>query len=58
MLLLLFNPKAYLIIALMFTQFVVTADGTGQRQLILVITTVFTINNLLPFLAWTAAGDR
>lgn len=57
-LLLLFNPKAYLIIALMFTQFVVAADGTGQWQLILVITTVFTLNNLLAFLAWTAAGDR
>ncbi|RKF16633.1 LysE family translocator [Roseovarius spongiae] len=57
-LLLLFNPKAYLIIALMFTQFVVAADDTGQWQLILVITTVFTLNNLLAFLAWTAAGDR
>lgn len=57
-LLLLFNPKAYLIIALMFTQFVVAADGTDQWQLVLVITTVFTLNNLLAFLAWTAAGDR
>lgn len=57
-LLLLFNPKAYLIIALMFTQFVVAADDNSQWQLILVITTVFTLNNLMAFLAWTAAGDR
>ena len=56
--LLLFNPKAYLIIALMFTQFVADADGTSEWQLVLVITTVFTLNNLLAFLAWTAAGDR
>jgi threonine/homoserine/homoserine lactone efflux protein len=57
-LLLLFNPKAYLIIALMFTQFVANADITAEWQLVLIITTVFTLNNLLAFLAWTAAGDR
>lgn len=56
-LLLLLNPKAYVIIALMFTQFVAT-DGTGQWQLIILITTIFTLNNLCAFLAWTAAGDR
>ncbi|WP_322865491.1 LysE family translocator [Aquicoccus sp. G2-2] len=57
-LLLLFNPKAYLIIALMFTQFVAQAEGTAEWSLVLIITTVFTLNNLLAFLAWTAAGDR
>ncbi len=56
-LLLLLNPKAYVIIALMFTQFVAT-DDTDQWQLIILITTVFTLNNLCAFLAWTAAGDR
>lgn len=56
-LLLLFNPKAYLIIALMFTQFVADAEGT-EWSLVLIITTVFTLNNLLAFLAWTAAGDH
>lgn len=56
-LLLLFNPKAYLIIALMFTQFVADAEA-NEWWLVLVITTVFTLNNLLAFLAWTAAGDH
>lgn len=56
-LLLLFNPKAYLIIALMFTQFVADAEVT-EWSLVLIITTVFTLNNLLAFLAWTAAGDH
>lgn len=55
-LLLLLNPKAYVIIALMFTQFVAN-DGSDQWQLVLVITTVFTLNNLCAFLLWTAAGD-
>lgn len=55
-LLLLFNPKAYLIIALMFTQFI-GSDAAAPWQLVLVITTVFTLNNLVAFLAWTAAGD-
>lgn len=55
-LLLLFNPKAYVIIALMFTQFV-AADAPNPWLLVLVITTVFTLNNLVAFLTWTAAGD-
>lgn len=56
-LLLLLNPKAYVIIALMFTQFV-TADHEAKWQLVILITTVFTLNNLIAFLAWTAAGDQ
>lgn len=55
--LLLLNPKAYVIIALMFTQFG-TADAEAPWQMILVITCVFTLNNLVAFLAWTAAGDQ
>ena len=57
MLLLLLNPKAYVIIALMFTQFAAT-ESASQRQLVIVIATVFTLNNLVAFLAWTAVGDR
>ncbi len=53
--LLLLNPKAYLIIALMFTQF--TTAGTNIA-LILLITTVFTLNNLLAFTIWAYVGDR
>lgn len=56
-LLLLLNPKAYVIIALMFTQFV-AHDGPGQWQMVILITTVFTLNNLVAFLLWTAAGDQ
>lgn len=55
--LLLLNPKAYVIIALMFTQFV-EADSAFQWQMVIIITTVFTLNNLVAFLAWTAVGDR
>jgi threonine/homoserine/homoserine lactone efflux protein len=54
--LLVLNPKAYLIIALMFTQFLPTA-GAGHPSLILWITTVFTLNNLIAFTVWTIAGD-
>ncbi len=55
--LLVLNPKAYLIIALMFTQFL---DPTDQHQYFTVaaIATIFTINNLLSFTLWAAAGDR
>lgn len=56
-LLLLFNPKAYVIIALMFTQFL-PADRAGSAGPVLWITTIFTLNNLVAFLAWTLAGDR
>ncbi len=55
--LLVLNPKAYLIIALMFTQFL-TLDRTGQFQTIFWIASIFTVNNLLAFLVWTMAGDR
>ncbi|KPP87550.1 MAG: putative threonine efflux protein [Rhodobacteraceae bacterium HLUCCA08] len=54
-LLLLLNPKAYVIIALMFTQFApMAADLPGATAL---ITTIFTLNNLVAFLVWTLAGD-
>ena len=53
--LLILNPKAYVIIALMFTQFLGPADPLA---VILLITTVFTLNNLLAFLTWTVVGDR
>lgn len=54
--LLVLNPKAYVIIALMFTQFLhPTQDGPGM---ILFITTLFTLNNLIAFSLWTALGDQ
>ena len=55
--LLILNPKAYVIIALMFTQFLGQSD---ERKIVavLLITTVFTFNNLIAFSVWTFAGDR
>lgn len=53
--LLLLNPKAYVIIALMFSQFLTAAEG---RATVVWITTVFTLNNLVAFTLWTMAGDR
>jgi threonine/homoserine/homoserine lactone efflux protein len=54
--LLVLNPKAHVIIALMFTQFL-PASGAGDPALVLWITLVFTLNNLLAFTLWTIAGD-
>ena len=53
--LLLLNPKAYVIIALMFSQFL-PAAAEGNLALVLWITAVFTLNNLVAFTIWTLAG--
>ncbi|WP_306150851.1 LysE family translocator [Roseovarius sp. MMSF_3281] len=55
--LLLLNPKAYVIITLMFTQFL-APGAVNHVGLVLMITTVFTLNNLFAFSLWTMAGDR
>ncbi len=54
--LLVLNPKAYVIIALMFTQFL-PQGAPDYPKLLVLITTVFTLNNLLAFLVWTVLGD-
>ncbi len=54
--LLLLNPKAYVIIALMFTQFL--DPSREQLVAVLLISTVFTFNNLVAFSVWTLVGDR
>lgn len=51
---LLLNPKAYYIIAVMFTQFL---RAPADPATVLVITVVFTLNNLIAFLSWTL-GSR
>ena len=51
--LLLLNPKAYLIIGLMFTQFL--RPGAGWLDVV-VITVIFTINNFVAFVVWTLLG--
>ncbi|MHA3915997.1 LysE family translocator [Halovulum sp. GXIMD14793] len=51
-LLLVLNPKGYVIMTLMFSQFL------GRAEVgVLWITTVFTLNNLVAFLAYTLLGD-
>ncbi len=55
--LLLLNPKGYVIIALMFTQFLTDTD-MGHLAAVLLITTVFTLNNLVAFSLWALIGDR
>jgi threonine/homoserine/homoserine lactone efflux protein len=52
---LLFNPKAYYIIAVMFAQFLHPTDD-GNVVAALAITTVFTLNNVVAFVAWAALG--
>ena len=54
--LLVLNPKAWLIMALMFSQFL--PEGGAAFRSVLTIAAVFTLNNLLAFTLWTAAGDR
>lgn len=51
---LLLNPKAYVIIALLFTQFL--APGDDRVGEVFFISTVFTLNNLIAFIIWTLAG--
>ena len=55
--LLILNPKAYVIIALMFTQFLNTSEQ-GRLAAVVLITTVFTINNLIAFSVWALVGDQ
>lgn len=52
--LLLLNPKAYVIIALMFSQFLKEASSTAE---VIAISVIFTLNNLVAFTLWTVVGD-
>ena len=54
--LLLLNPKAYLIIALMFTQFADASD-MDRTALVLWIALIFTLNNAVAFSLYAALGD-
>lgn len=55
-LLLILNPKAYVIIVLMYSQFGGLGPA-GMVERVGLISIVFTVNNLLAFLLWTIAGD-
>ena len=52
--LLLFNPKAYVIISLMFTMFL---DNSQNIFKIILISLIFTVNNCVSFTLWTLFGD-
>ncbi len=54
---LILNPKAYVIIALMFSTFL-PPSGTPVLTVVMLMTTVFTLNNFLAFSVWTVIGDR
>jgi threonine/homoserine/homoserine lactone efflux protein len=56
-LLLLLNPKAYAIIFLMFTQFLI-ATQIEYTTAVLWISSVFTLNNLVAFITWAVIGDQ
>ena len=51
--LLVFNPKAYVIISLMFAIFL---DSNQNILKLIIITLVFTINNFISFTLWTVFG--
>ncbi len=53
----LLNPKAYAIIALMFTQFL-EPSGEIRFMPVIAITTIFTLNNLIAFTVWTVIGNK
>lgn len=55
--LLIFNPKAYVIIALMYSQFLGKVNNSIVFE-IAVIAIIFTLNNLIAFTLWTVVGDR
>ena len=52
--LLVLNPKAYVIIALMFSQFISAADASTK---VIVVSAIFTLNNFVAFTLWTIVGD-
>ncbi|MGJ8527476.1 LysE family translocator [Maritalea sp.] len=58
-LLLAFNPKAYVIIALLFTQFP-TAKLLPENPMLanLMISSFFTVHNLFAFIVWILVSDR
>lgn len=56
--LLLLNPKAYVIIALMFSQFLEVAATSGEVIAVGWISSVFTLNNLVAFTVWTLVGGQ
>lgn len=53
---LLLNPKGYLIMALLFSQFT-PDDNQNEIQFIIFVTLIFTLNNFIAFCIWTLGGN-
>ena len=53
--LLILNPKAYVVIALMYTQFL-DQSQSGWPTTMFLIAAVFTLNNLIAFSLWAVVG--
>ena len=51
------NPKAYLIIAVLSSQFLTGAHGS-YYWLVLFVATIFTLNNFVAFSIWALVGDQ
>ena len=51
------NPKAYLIIAVLSSQFL-SGEHTNYFWLVLFVATIFTLNNFVAFSIWALVGDR
>ncbi len=58
--LLVLNPKAYIIILLLFTQFLTPSQTTShlsQMSYLVLLTSIFTVNNFIAFFIWSVLGD-
>lgn len=55
--LLVLNPKGYVIMTLMFTQFLSPAEP-NRLAMIALLSVVFTLNNMFAFVVWTLLGDQ
>ena len=51
------NPKAYAIMVVLYAKFLAGPDNTAPASVI-AIATIFTLNNLVAFTAWTLAGEQ
>lgn len=55
--LLLLNPKAYLIMVVLSSQFL-SESRPNHEWLTIYVAAMFTLNNFIAFIVWIAAGDR
>lgn len=56
--LLVLNPKAYLIMVVLFSQFLHGEQANETSLVVLLVATMFTLNNFISSCIWTWIGDR